>query len=173
MGTGLTVDGSGAAVNLKNGFSTSQHVPTISKFDQSSSPVTSSLYKLLSPKVVRRVFLGTWKRAWRLRSLSGDVQFAPKTVRFTDPKPKPTLPVAPTSFFWFWFFFFSFFCLDLVSFLAGEERLVGENREREGERLRDLDRERLLERCLPTGDRRREREDVDDDDDDDFLRAVP
>lgn len=60
-----------------------------------------------------------------------------------------------------------------MSFFAGEERLVGDNREREGERLRDRDLERLLERCLPTGERLREREDEVDDDDDDFLSAVP
>lgn len=67
-----------------------------------------------------------------------------------------------------------------MSFLngVGDERLKGDDREWEGERLRDRDVERLLERLLLAGerigDRDRDREEDDDDDDDeDFLRAAP
>ncbi len=59
-----------------------------------------------------------------------------------------------------------------MSFLkgVGDERLVGD--EREGERLRERDLERLLERALPIGERLRDRDDDDDrDEDDDFLRV--
>lgn len=144
------MEASGAAVNLKNGFSTSKQVPTMCKLDQSLS-AASSLYRFESLKYVSLAFLTTVKRAWRLRNLSGEDQLAPITVR---PELAATEFIANCCccFRFFLFIFFFLFRSDTFDGAwTGGERDLERELERVLERdltrdlLRDLDLERDLE----------------------------